>query len=86
MTTIENIHERLTTAFHSVVAPDVEVHPKLSAADVDEWNSLAQVNLIFAIEEEFGLEFSQTEMTGLANIGDLERLVVQRLGIAESSE
>ncbi len=50
-----------------------------SAADIEDWDSLEQINLLTAIERKYGLKFSLADVRNLANIGDMLDLIV-RLG------
>ena len=49
-----------------------------SAADIEDWDSLEQINLLTAMEKKFGIKFKLEDVRGLANVGDLLDLV-QRL-------
>jgi acyl carrier protein len=52
------------------VSPD-RITPTTMIQDVEEWDSLAQVMLIGALQEELGIEISieeAAEMTGVADI------------------
>lgn len=40
------------------------------ASDVDGWDSLAQVLIIGAIQNELGMKFTATEVSKLANVGE----------------
>jgi acyl carrier protein len=42
-------------------------------SDVPGWDSLAHVNLIFSVEQTFGVEFDDEELSTLATVGDLKR-------------
>ena len=48
------------------------------SGDVAAWDSLAHINLMFAIEQEFRIEFVGNEMGELANVGELKKLVIAR--------
>ena len=37
-----------------------------SPADIEEWDSLAQVNLVLSLEQEFGLQFSPAQIEEMA--------------------
>ena len=37
-----------------------------------------QVRLVVAIEKEFGIKFSTTELSGLANVGDMVALIAAK--------
>ena len=50
------------------------------SADHEEWDSLAQINIIVAIEKEFGVEFTLRDVEGLKNVGDTIDLIERKLG------
>ena len=76
----DEVHTELQEIFRDVVDEDVELDDEMTANDVERWDSLAHVNLIFAIEEQFGIEFTQAEMADMANVGELKGHVVRKLG------
>ena len=49
-----------------------------NAADIEDWDSLEQINLLTAIEKKYGLKFNLADVRNLANVGDLLDLI-QRL-------
>lgn len=55
------------------------VHDKLSQDDVDNWDSLQHLNLVMALEEEFGIEISPEESTEMLNFGLCVLLVEDKL-------
>ena len=61
---------------------DLVVTPETTAADVEEWDSLSHIRLIVAIEREFGFKFSNAEIDGLENVGDLVRAIETKTGQA----
>ena len=70
------IYQRLTEIFQDVFDDDsIEVTPKLSAGDVDGWDSLTNVRLILTIEKAFKIKFSTSEIGKLENVGDLVALI-----------
>ena len=50
----------------------------LSAKDVVQWDSLANVQLMVMVERAFGVRFSTADIAGLKNIGSLAELVMSR--------
>ncbi len=58
--------------------PSLIITEKTVAADIPEWDSLAHINLINALEQSFGFQFTSEEVTSMANVGDLFRLLEQR--------
>lgn len=45
--------------------------------DIEDWDSLEQINLLTAIEKKFGLKFKLEDVRGLENVGDLLDLIVK---------
>ena len=75
-----NIQERLTKVFRTVFDNEsITLTPDLTADDVDEWDSLSHINLMLAIELEFGIEFSQSEIQNFSNVGELLECVKTKL-------
>lgn len=59
---------------------DLVVNGETSAEDVEEWDSLSHVRLIVAIERKFGFKFSNSEIDGLHNVGDLVKVIAKKVG------
>ena len=75
-----NIQERLTKVFRAVFDNEsITLTPDLTADDIDEWDSLSHINLMLAIELEFGIEFSQSEIQNFSNVGELIECVKTKL-------
>ena len=51
-------------------------------AEVDGWDSLANVSIIFAIEESFGVPLGDDVMSGFDTVGQLAALVERAGGAA----
>lgn len=47
--------------------------------EVAGWDSLGHVNFMLSIEIEFGLEFSAEEFVRFENIGELKRMLSEKL-------
>jgi acyl carrier protein len=62
--------------------PSLVVTPELDASMVEEWDSFAQITLIIAIEEEFGIKFALSELEGLKNVGQMLELIDRKTGAA----
>lgn len=75
------IKERLQEIFRDVFdEEDLEIREDMSAKDIDDWDSLAQINLIVAIEKEFGVKFNLEEISELKNIGEMLEQIKIKLG------
>lgn len=42
-----------------------EITDKTSQKDTKEWDSMAHINLVVALEDEFGVNFSDEQIVGL---------------------
>jgi acyl carrier protein len=72
--------ERLTKVFRNVFEDDsIELTPKTTADDIEGWDSLSHINLIIAVEIEFGIEFKQNEIQSFANVGELLQSIENKL-------
>lgn len=58
---------------------EVVIENSTVSADVDGWDSLAQVLIIGAIQNELGVKFTSTEVNGLANVGELVDAIIAKL-------
>ncbi len=75
-----NKYDQLTEIFRDVFDDDdVVATPELTAQDVDEWDSLSHIRVIVSIEEEFGIRFSVSEISGLKNVGEIAALIESKL-------
>lgn len=57
----------------------LEVNEKSCADNVEDWDSLAQMNLIVAMEKHFQVHFSVEEIVKLKNVGEMVKLIESRL-------
>lgn len=71
---------RLTPIFRDIFDNDtLTLRPSMTAAEVDGWDSLANIRLFVAIEVALGIRFSAVEISGLANVGALVALIERKL-------
>jgi len=73
------IYGTLTNIFHDVfLRDDLVLSDALSAKQVPDWDSFKQIEIIIAVESQFGIKFRTREMDGLNNVGDLVRLIADK--------
>jgi acyl carrier protein len=51
---------------------------RIVRAAVPAWDSLKHISIVFAIEDEFSVSFSEDEIAAVASTDDLVRLLHQR--------
>lgn len=74
-----DIYERLLPIFVEVFDDDtIELTPLMTAADVPAWDSLSNIRLVVAVEEEFGIQFTTGEVAGLQNVGEFVSVIQSR--------
>ena len=49
-----------------------------TASDIDAWDSLSHIELIDAIEREFGVKFKSKEVMDWNNVGDIITSIAQK--------
>ena len=67
------LHDDLERLFRDVFEnEEIALTDETTAADIEEWDSLGHVNLMFSIEERFGVQFEGNELAEFANVGELK--------------
>ena len=74
------IHEEITgtlkTVFQSVFdESDITITRKMTAQDVESWDSLHHIQLISEVERAFKIKFKLREVMGMKSVGDLIDLI-----------
>jgi len=77
--TKEEIYQKLNKVFQDVFDDaSITVDDATTAADIEDWDSLEHINLIVAIEKEFGMKFKMAEVTTMKNVGEAADIVLAR--------
>ncbi len=58
----------------------LEISGETSAKDIEDWDSLNQINLIVAMEKEFKIKFDLAEVQRLPNVGGMLALIRHKVG------
>ena len=56
-----------------------EINQDSSPDNIDNWDSMAHMNLIVGLEEEFNLEFDETEISEIMNLKLICLIVSEKL-------
>lgn len=75
----KEIIEKLTVIFRDVMDnEEIELEENTTAEDIEEWDSLAHIQLIEKIESVFGIRFSAKEMTSWDELGELVDSIIEK--------
>ncbi len=76
----EIIWEQLTQVFCDVFDDDeIKIGPETIAEDIDDWDSLSNIQLIVAIEKVFGgVKFSTGEVANMKNVGEMVDIIKRK--------
>ena len=76
---MRDTYKKLTKVFREVFDDDsIELTPGTTANDIDDWDSIEHINLVGAVENEFGLRFRMKEVSGMKNVGEMLDIICER--------
>ena len=77
--TREEVFERLNKVFRDVFDDDdITVTETTTSADIDDWDSLEHINLVAAVEQEFGMRFTMGQVVTMKNVGEMVDIILQK--------
>ena len=81
---MEEVRQQVQEIFREVFDdPALLLSDRMTAEDVDGWDSLAHINLIVAIEKRLGVRFATAEISRLkddgSNVGSLMEVLARKL-------
>lgn len=78
--TEQEIYSKLEDVFHEVLEDDdIRLEASTVADDIEDWDSLAQIELVAGIEAEFNIKLSMCEIEGLANVGAMVDVIATKV-------
>lgn len=67
-----DVFEMLNTIFRNNFDDEgIILNEETSSADIESWNSLEQINLIVAIQDEFKIKFNIDEVNAMNDVGKI---------------
>lgn len=73
------IKEKVEEIFKEFFDDIEEITDDMSSGDIEDWDSLAQVRILAAIEGSFGIKFTIEEIPKMVAIGDMINLLEEKL-------
>ena len=75
--TREAVYERLNKVFQDVFDDeDITVNDATTSADIEDWDSLEHINLVAAVEQEFGIKFTMGQVVTMKNVGEMVDIIL----------
>ena len=79
--TREEVYEKLNGIFQEVFDVDnIEVCDSTTSADIEEWDSLEHINLVVAVEQEFGFKFDMGQVVSMKDVGEMVDIILDEVG------
>lgn len=79
--TRETLYERLNAVFQDVFDDeDITVNDATTSADIEDWDSLEHINLVSAVEKEFGIKFTMGQVVTMKNVGEMVDIILAAIG------
>lgn len=60
--------------------PVAKISPQSSTENVDSWDSVHHLNLVLALEQEFGLQFEPEEIDQMTSVEKIIKVLSAKLG------
>lgn len=77
---MSELPSRLQAIFRDVFDSEtLHITRETTAKTVEGWDSLAHINLVSAIEQEFRIRFALGELQSMKNVGELLDLMEKKL-------
>lgn len=74
------IYEKLTPLFRDIFDDDgIVLSDTTTAADIEAWDSLTNIQLILATETAFRIRLSAAQVSSLAKLGDLVTIIEAKI-------
>lgn len=58
---------------------DLVIVDSSNSETIEDWDSLNHINLVVAIEKDFGIKFNFNELSGLKDVGAMIDLILEKL-------
>ena len=76
----EEVFVKLNEVFRDVFDDEsIEVSEVTTSNDIEDWDSLEHINLIAAVEQEFGEKFNMGQVVTMKNVGEMTDIILSQL-------
>lgn len=76
----EEVYERLNEIFRDNFDDErITLTDGTSSKDIEDWDSLEQINLVVAIQGAFHVKFNIDEVNAMGNVGEMVDFILRKL-------
>lgn len=74
----EDVYKRLVLVFREVFDDaSIEINDETTSNDIEDWDSFEHINLIVAVEEEFGFKIPMGKVVTMKNVGEMVDIILE---------
>ena len=78
--TREDIFDVLNTIFRDNFDDNsIKLQNDTCSDDIEDWDSLEQINLIVVIQDKFGIHFNIEEVNSMKNVGEMVDFILKKM-------
>ena len=78
--TREEVFATLNEVFQDVFDDEsITVNEETTADDIEDWDSLEHINLIAAVEQEFGMKFTMGQVVTMKNVREMADIIMRQI-------
>ena len=79
--TREEVFTKLNEVFRDVFDDEtICVNENTTSADIEDWDSPEHINLLAAVEQEFGMKFNMGQVVSMKNVGEMADIIMSQVG------
>ena len=80
MKSLQDVMNSCNEIFRTIFSDaELSISAATSASDISDWDSLAQIRLLMAMEQTFEIQFSLDEVEDLQNVGEIVELILLKV-------
>ena len=77
----EQVFEILNEIFRNNFDDDsIDLKDDTSSSDIEDWDSLEQINLVVVIQDRFNVKFNIDEVNAMKNVGEMVDFIIEKMG------
>ena len=77
----DEVFVKLNEVFQDVFDDEsITVTETTTADEIEEWDSLEHINLLAAVEQEFGMKFNMGQVVSMKNVGEMADIILSQIG------